>query len=486
MRIKRKDVQKLCVRLSEVIGPFSFLNDKGEILYKAPGTWSDPIRDWTEISVNGTTVGSISGDKNNLQVIRPLIELYLKNLDEKKRLTSHTLQKYREMQFISELNNMMSSSADLDEILRLATSRIKKMINIESCSIMIAEENSKTFHQKAASGKTVNEDSWLPTDKGIGGKVFRTGQSVIVNEPDRNPDFIQGGTTWLNSILCIPLRAKDKTIGILNLNNKEDGVFTTEDEALISSMSVTIAEAIENTRLLEAMIRSEKFSAIGQMAVGIIHDIKNPMTTIKGFAGLMGDMDFSRDERKEYSGLIVNEVDRLVSMIEDLLTFTWGFKTKLEFIEIGAEEFFSEVYKMIESDMKQRDIQVVLRLDCNDRFRMDPSRFKRVVFNIASNARKAMHEGGKLLILVRPSNGNVEIVMSDTGTGIPEDIIATAFEPFVTKGKRSGTGLGLAITKKIIEEHGGSITTQNGDYSGVEGYKGANFIISLPPCPLPL
>jgi len=480
MNIKKKDIKPLCDMLSNVVGgEISFYDMEGVLIYGSDRI-ENSLNNRQEISLEGRPVGYITGQTDKLSLIAPLIELYLKNIEEKKDITAHTIQKYRELRFFSNLSSILSSSLDIDETLRLATKGIKEMIDVENCSVMVANTNNDNFHLKATSGRTVNEDLNFKQNEGIMGKVLQTGETIIVNETDKHPDFIETGRIKVHSILCAPLKVKDKTIGVLNLSNKKNGAFTSEDASLLSSMSTMIAEAIVNARLLEEKVRDEKFAAIGQMASGIIHDIKNPMTTIKGFAGLIGDMDFTKEERKEYSRLIVREVDRLVNMIEDMLAFTRGFKTKLSIEKISAGEYFTDLAGFIKKDMSPRNIEVVLKLDYKDYFHVDAERLKRVIFNIAGNAREEMHSGGRFLILTRPTNGHIEIVFSDTGSGIPHDIIENVFDPFVTKGKKSGTGLGLAISKKIVEEHGGSIRAVNGNYSKIEGFNGANFIIMLP------
>jgi signal transduction histidine kinase len=167
-------------------------------------------------------------------------------------------------------------------------------------------------------------------------------------------------------------------------------------------------------------------------------------------------------------------------MLEDLLSFTRGFKSKLEIKKISSQDFMDSVVPYIEKDMSARDITVVTKVDFKGDIMLDVERFKRVVFNIAGNTREELHNGGKFLMMVRPSGDKAEIVFSDTGGGIPDDIIDSLFEPFVTKGKKSGTGLGLAVTKRIVEDHGGSIRAINGNYSGVDGFNGANFAIDIP------
>jgi signal transduction histidine kinase len=105
---------------------------------------------------------------------------------------------------------------------------------------------------------------------------------------------------------------------------------------------------------------------------------------------------------------------------------------------------------------------------------MDETKMRRALYNIASNARDAMEDGGSLTITTHSMNNTVEFRLSDTGPGIPQEIRDTLFEPFVTHGKPTGTGLGLAIAKKTIEDHGGEICVES------EPGKGATFIISVP------
>ena len=480
MAIKKKDIKAVCDILVNLAGPFSFSGTDGKTLYESPGRQVSEGDTRTEVLVNSSPAGYITGPSRNLCHIASLLGLYLKTIDEKRLLTEHTLQKYREMGFISEINKLLSSSLDIFGILAATTIKIHEIIDVETCSVMMADQKTGRFIVKAISGKIVNEYIDLKTTEGIAGRVLETGLPVIANNPSEHPYFVKSGSTEIRSLLCLPLKVKDATFGILDLRNKTNGIFTSEDEALMNSLCVMVAEVIENARLLEDKIKSEKFTAIGQMASGIIHDIKNPMTTIKGFAGLMGDMEFTKEERKEYSLMITGEVDRLVSMIEDLLAFAKGFKSKLSIESCNAEKYFLDIIPYMEKDMSARNIEVVSRLYYKDKFNIDMEKFKRVVFNIAGNAREAMHQGGRFLVLTRKQDSNIEIVFSDTGNGIPDDIIHTIFEPFVTKGKKSGTGLGLAVTKKIVEEHGGSIKALNGNYSGEEGFNGANFVITLP------
>jgi len=480
--VRKKDVKALCDQLALLAGPFALCAPDGKVVYAVEGM-AGPVPDaGPEVTVDGAVVGYISGPAEHGRTVASVVGLFLKNTEERRSLTDHTLQKYREISFLSQINKVLSSSMGVLDVLCEVTRMVHEIIDVESCSVMVPDTRSGKFVLKVISGRAVSEPLELAITEGIAGRVLKSGAPAIVNDPAQHPDFVTTGSVEIRSLLCLPLTVKDQTIGIITLRNKKSGMFTSEDETLLASICVLVAEVLENARLLEEKIRNEKFSAIGQMAAGIIHDIKNPMTTIKGFAGLLGDLEFTKEERKEYSTMIVGEVDRLVNMVEDLLAFAKGFKSKLAIEQTDVPSYFTGLLPYLEKDMVPRGIEVVLSMDYSGSFRVDREKFKRVLFNIAGNAREALHDGGRFLVLIRPSDGGVEVVLSDNGGGIPEDILETIFEPFVTKGKKSGTGLGLAITKKIVDEHGGSIRALNGNYSGREGFEGANFAIVLPGC----
>ncbi len=478
--MRRKELRAFCESLQRLIGPFGFWTPEGNPVFVSPGhQGSAPSLHRSEVKVGGATVGYVTGPDGRVDAGAALLGIFLKEIDEKRALTTHTLHKYREINVLSEISEILGESIEIDEILSAATKRCSEILGAENCSVMLINEGDERLYIKSVSGRTVNEPSWLELSGGIAGRVIETGSPVIANSPRRHPDFA-AGERELRSMLCVPLRVKDRTVGVLNVSNKSRGEFSSEDEALLVSVSAMIAGAIEASRLLEEKLRNERFATIGQMAAGIVHDIKNPMATIKGFAGLLGDLDFTPDERKEYSSMIISEIDRLVAMVEDLLAFSRGFKTKLSIKETDAGNYLTEITEFIRKDMETRDIRVILRAEYRGPLYIDPEKFKRAIYNISGNAKEAIHEGGLLLILARRLDDAVEMVFSDTGEGIPEEIMETLFEPFVTRGKRSGTGLGLAVTKRIVEEHGGSIIAVNGNYSGVEGFNGANFVIRLP------
>ncbi len=478
--LRKKDITPICKALSRLAAPFCICSLDGAVLYRTPDFTEDQGQQRLSLPAEGGVIGEVRGEPDSIDAVVSVISGYLAGIKEKKELANHTLNKYREFSFISKINDTLSGSIDLAETLARVSAICHDTAGVENCSIIIRDPSSNRFILKAVSGRIANEEFWMGSGEGVAGKVLTSGKSVILNNPAEYPDFREGGRIRIRNLLCVPLRLGETVVGVINLSNKKSGEFTSEDESLIFSISSMVAGAIETSRLLEEKIRDERFATIGQMASGIIHDIKNPMATIKGFAGLLGDLEFTPEERKQYSKMIVSEVDRLVLMIEDLLTFSRGFKTKYSIESVRAGEYIREALAVIEKSLQDQGITVELNLEYDGPVMLDREKFKRVLFNLTGNAREAMHDGGKLLVLLRNAGESVELVISDTGPGIPVEILETLFEPFVTMGKKKGTGLGLAITKRIVEDLGGSIRAENGNCSGIAGYNGANFIIHLP------
>jgi signal transduction histidine kinase len=223
----------------------------------------------------------------------------------------------------------------------------------------------------------------------------------------------------------------------------------------------------------DELIRAERLSVVGRMAASIIHDLKNPMTTIKGYAAILGREDLDQQDRQRFSRIITRSVDNFVELTQELLDYTRG-GGPLQPAEVEVGDFVHDLCTFIERDFAERGLAIRRELAYAGPLLMDETKMRRALYNIASNARDAMDAGGELTIATRARDGRIEFCIRDTGPGIPAEIRETLFEPFVTHGKPTGTGLGLAIAKKAVEDHGGTIAVES-----ATGH-GATFTISLP------
>jgi signal transduction histidine kinase len=270
-------------------------------------------------------------------------------------------------------------------------------------------------------------------------------------------------------------------LGVLEVINKRgDPRFTETDGKLLEVVANQAAIAIDNARLVERMVQSEQLSVIGRMASSIIHDLKKPMSVIRGFDELLANPDMDAERRQTFSDLILEDVDRFLSMTQELLDYSRG-NISLQPQEVELGRWLDRIVEYLREDLNASNVALVTRFDHRATVRIDADRLRRVVINIAGNATDAMPKGGRLTISSRVLGDSWELAVTDTGTGIPEDLRPKIFEPFVTSGKEHGTGLGLAIAREIVRGHGGDIQIETRTQGEEEGRPpGSTFIITLP------
>jgi signal transduction histidine kinase len=232
-------------------------------------------------------------------------------------------------------------------------------------------------------------------------------------------------------------------------------VFGKEDEQFIDALSSHASVAIENARLAQEMVSNERLSAVGRMASTIIHDIKNPMGTLRVYAQVMKKKS-GNEEAAKLADEMIHQVDRFVNMTQEILDFTKGVSS-LNIAEVEFSEVMENVLGFIEKDLNKNNVQLVRETKFKGKIKLDQDKVVRVFYNIASNARDAMPQGGTLTVKTEPEKGFVKIEFVDSGSGMPEEVKKRIFEPFMTYGKKHGTGLGMAIVKKVIDDHKGKI-----------------------------
>lgn len=205
------------------------------------------------------------------------------------------------------------------------------------------------------------------------------------------------------------------------------------------------------------MAHRESLAQLGEMGAMLAHEIRNPLAGIKGYAQVIGKKP--QDERNDgFAQLIVTETQRLETLVNELLAFVRSNHEALTIINLG--EFVAYCAELLRSEAKQYNIKIICT--CSDGILINGNRdrLSQVLLNVGKNAIQAMPEGGTLKIIATIDGKHSKICVSDDGHGINQDDLVRIFEPFFTT-KARGTGLGLALCKKIVEEHGGTITVQS-------------------------
>ena len=195
------------------------------------------------------------------------------------------------------------------------------------------------------------------------------------------------------------------------------------------------------------------------MANSIIHDLKNPICIMRCCADLIAT-ESSDPRLRELTTMQNKAIEGMLSMTQELLDYARG-SNSLKLEKISIWRLMDELNQQALQLLPGQNVQFVRRLRYEGDIEIDLSRFTRVVCNLIKNAREAMKGGGILSLSIDLVQGEVVIRLSDTGCGIPPEILSKIFEPFVTHGKSHGTGLGMAIAKSVVEAHHGKISVSS-------------------------
>jgi two-component system sensor histidine kinase HydH len=216
----------------------------------------------------------------------------------------------------------------------------------------------------------------------------------------------------------------------------------------------------EVRRLQDEIRRKEKLAAIGGLAAGVAHEIRNPLSSIKGIASYYRDKFEDGSEDKQMAGIMIEEVDRLNRVISELLEFTRPAQLKPKPVDIN--QLVEHSTRLIQQEAAAKNIQVELHPGSGTaEASVDPDRLTQCFLNVYLNALQAMENSGKLTITTAIRNKtHVIIDIKDTGPGISADDVDKIFDPYFTT-KPKGTGLGLAIVHKIIDAHQGQIKVRS-------------------------
>jgi signal transduction histidine kinase len=210
----------------------------------------------------------------------------------------------------------------------------------------------------------------------------------------------------------------------------------------------------------DELLKAERLSTIGRVAGGIIHDLKNHLSVVKGYAEYIKHSKDATEPFVNASSTILHVINIILNMTQEILEYARG-EYRLETIPINIDTLLGEVTRISIKELENRDIKLNLKLQANCECEIDPQKMRRVFVNIISNASDAMQDGGELTIESAKKDKLVRIAFVDTGIGIDPKTLKEIFEPFVSKGKKKGIGLGMSIAKRFVEDHGGSIEVKS-------------------------
>ncbi len=233
-----------------------------------------------------------------------------------------------------------------------------------------------------------------------------------------------------------------------------------------------IRDLREIRALQEKLVRSEKLALAGSLAAGLAHEIRNPLSSIRGFAHLFKKRFPEGTDEARYLEIMISEIDRVDGIISDLLNLTGQKGPRLEEGDIGRA--LEKARSVVEAKAKEKGVSIRVECSIERPIRFDSEQLHQILLNLLLNSLDATDEGGEITMRAWEEGGVSYLQVSDTGRGIRKEIINRIFDPFFTD-RATGTGLGLALVQSFVDAHGWEISVESR-----EG-EGSSFTIRIPP-----
>lgn len=271
-----------------------------------------------------------------------------------------------------------------------------------------------------------------------------------------------------------------RTMSELAISQTEETIYldvvvaALQDDDVLSGRLMLLRDITELRQLREEVARSQRLAALGNLAAGLAHEIRNPLSSIKGFATYFRERLKDTPEDSRSADIMVGEVDRLNRVITQLLELSRPAQPEAQRLEMVS--LANEVIEIVTHRAQESGVKMIADIALAElAVQGDGDQLRQVLLNLFLNAIEAMETGGTVTVrLDRPPSGGARIVVADTGSGITAENLPHIFDPYFTT-KPAGTGLGLAIVHKIIEAHGGDIHVASKPGEGTE------VTITLPP-----
>lgn len=263
--------------------------------------------------------------------------------------------------------------------------------------------------------------------------IFQMFQRIIRGEEISGVDIVmlrKDGSTFIANVSIFPLKNDyGEVIAVVGIGR----------------------DVSENKKAEELLRKSEKLSLVGELAAGIAHEIRNPLTALKGFMQLL------KAQNANYIDIMLVEIERINNIVNEFMSMAKPHSIK--FVNINLKTLIEDVAAFMRPQalLHKVEIKVDFAIDIEE-FVCEPNQLKQLLMNILKNAIEAMPDGGEVsLFAATAEDGHLRIQVTDQGQGMPEDALARLGEPFYSL-KENGTGLGLAICHRIVEAHKGSLT----------------------------
>ncbi|HUU51070.1 MAG TPA: ATP-binding protein, partial [Nitrospinota bacterium] len=381
--------------------------------------------------------------------------------NNKKRVRHRKVKKDEtKISILKTILDIRNDTINLSKFLNQILGRIIKIFQLDGGYISLLNEEKKELTlmvHKGLSDNFLTQFSKIKIGKRFVGKRFKTQRMIIVQNVDEFPAKLKSllRDEKITFFMDIPLVTKGKAFGTLTLINKNKIKLSLKDLESIKTIGFQIALIIDNEKLHNDLVefkkylqRADRLATIGTMTTGIVHEIRNPLVSIKAFLQLLPEKYDDKEFRENFHNIAVDEVNRLDNLLNRLLDFARPPDNKMDFYDINR--IIEKMLSFIENEAAYKNISIHKELDRElPPILVNEEQVKQVFLNLFQNAIHATGNNGKLDVISRRKRHNkrdfLQIELRDTGKGIDKEGLQNIFNPFFTT-KNKGMGLGLAIT----------------------------------------
>ena len=395
-----------------------------------------------------------------------------------------------ELAIMQEIDRQLNATLDYDRVMDLTLDCAIQMTGADGGLIGMVAQEQDGMRLLATRGYPREHRSsagqlW-PVDHGIVGRVVRTGQPVLASDVTQDPDYISAISETCSQ-LTVPIRREKRIVGVISVESSESAVFDEDDLAFMMRLADHAAIAIENARLYSDLKRANE--AKSEFVSIVSHELKTPMTSIKGYADLLfkGTAGEISGMQQKFLRVIRSNVDRMNALVSDLLDISRieSGRLKLHIQSVPLKAVVDEVVQTMQESIKAKELALTVEMPEDlPPVRADEDRLIQVLTNLISNAYRYTLPGGRISVKatvwsdgsppgeaqpVPPGEQRLRYLclsVSDTGIGISPKDQTRIFDKFFRGDdpvvrESTGTGLGLFIARSIVELHDGQMWFQS-------------------------
>ncbi len=438
-------------------------------------------------------------DLNLLESVSSITAAALENA----RLYTDTRARADELAALNEIGLALTSTLDPTTVVRAALHQAKRMFHADQTFLLQPDPHTGELQavQALIGGATIQLPVQMKQGEGIAGWVLEHRQAVLIDNVQRDSRYSSQTDTNLGetaqSLMAAPLLTPEYVNGVIEVVSQEPRIYSHADLRTLQALASTLAVALENARLYEEsqtllrereeaqaqLVQAEKMAALGRLGASVAHEINNPLQAVQGCLTLATEQLTQRDPSdslQRYLDIATQETERVANIVRRMRDFYSPAGNQLHHVDLHA--ILESVLELTKEQLDHASITVKRDWSSDlPPIEVNADHLKQVFLDLTFNAIDAMPDGGTLSIATAPDQLNrddtpapaVRITFTDTGVGMPPEVVSRLFEPFFTT-QQNKSGLGLSISYGIIQSHHGEITVESTENQG------ATFTILLP------